>query len=321
MTTEAVEAMMSSQGAGTEGTRTRRAGPPPPAPVATSSAWADFMSDELGSTLATTTDGPKTGTKDAKKEESKERKKVKEDNDVSSKSKKDSEIKQRSKYKLPIVGSELEENCLVAQTGTLDSAIVGRGALNLKARNLPKIDLFEPTLLFPKTIFSKIRIGNIAASPSSSHIIAVDVRGGVYGWGRNEDGQLGLGSDTPLLSFPRKIPIKEKVQSAAVGKHHTILIAQDGAVLGCGKNSVGQLGINSSIDSCNSFRRSMIVVQNADSSSKARKKETKRGKGKKKGGDEGTIVVGTVTSADGKEVKFVQVFIFLYLLKKSFYFP
>lgn len=247
------------------------------------------------------------------------------------------------KYNLPLKPQPLVNSCLLAQSGTLDSTIVGRHAMNLKVRQYPSIDLCEPTLLFPKSIFSKIRIGSIAASASSCHVLAIDMNGGLWGWGRNEDGQLGIGSAPNTTStsnnstsntasnastntnasssslsdyfgafcIPRKvsIPGKEKIQTAAVGKHHSVVITKTGGVLACGKNNVGQLGINSSIDCCHNFRKSTIVLTgNANKKhAQAGKKDTaKKRRGQKKSGDEGTVVVGTVTTADGNDIKFVQ---------------
>lgn len=164
----------------------------------------------------------------------------------------------------------------------------------------------NPTRLFPK-----VKIGSIAASPSSCHTIAIDTQGGVYAWGRNEDGQLGLGPDMPSICVPRKvtIPGKEKMQCAAVGKHHSILISQDGGVWGCGSNKLGQLGINSSVDSCNTFRRSMFVLTDEHSINVAKDKKplpTPKKRSKKLTQDEGTSVTGTVLSADGDQVKFIM---------------
>lgn len=327
MTTEAVEGMMAAQGAGLNNARSRRSAPSlASAPAATSSAWADFMSDEMDSSTPKKDESPSskaTADSDPSKSEdgsSRGRKK----GDKSAKSK---DEKGLPNYKLPLKPVPLVKNCLLAQTGTLDSNIVGRGSMNLKVRNVPNIDLCEPTLLFPKSLFPKVKIGSIAASPSSCHTIAIDTQGGVYAWGRNEDGQLGLGPDMPSICVPRKvtIPGKEKMQCAAVGKHHSILISQDGGVWGCGSNKLGQLGINSSVDSCNTFRRSMFVLTDEHSINVAKDKKplpTPKKRSKKLTQDEGTSVTGTVLSADGDQVKFIMVSssfaVSLYLIQNSF---
>ena len=305
---EAVEEMLTSNGTGKRGLRSNQ----PKAnstPAVTNTAWADFMNDEMKPNA--TSNGGKDANDAEKKAETKDNKST---GTRSKDSKIDTKAKRASgtgdgKYILPIIGTELVDSCVLAQTGTLDTSIVGRGHMNLTARNLPKVDLCKPTILFPKSIFSKVQIGNIAASTSSCHCIAVDVNGGVYSWGRNEDLQLGLGPDVPTTCIPRKvnIPGKEKIRSAAVGKHHSVLIGQNGSVLACGKNNMGQLGINLKIDGISTFKRAVIVltkeIMNPDSVNKnvSKKRSSKKIEG------EGTPVVGTSSAADGSFVKFVQV--------------
>ena len=63
------------------------------------------------------------------------------------------------------------------------------------------------------------------SGPTSVHMFAVADDGGVYGWGRNEKGQLGVG-DTK----DRKCPtlIKEisghKIVRVATGKNHSLFL-------------------------------------------------------------------------------------------------
>ncbi|KAF9434396.1 hypothetical protein BGZ76_008095 [Entomortierella beljakovae] len=68
---------------------------------------------------------------------------------------------------------------------------------------------------------------------------------------KNEKGQLGLG-DTAPHPYPVKLPtvfttigkktVNVKFVDGAVGRNHTILIAENGAVYGAGDNKMGQLG-------------------------------------------------------------------------------
>jgi alpha-tubulin suppressor-like RCC1 family protein len=65
---------------------------------------------------------------------------------------------------------------------------------------------------------------------------------GVYTWGGNKCGQLGLGD-----THPRSRPValealsEIKVSGAAAGAQHTLLLTQTGRVFTCGNNSHGQL--------------------------------------------------------------------------------
>lgn len=86
-----------------------------------------------------------------------------------------------------------------------------------------------------------VKVESVASGPSSVHIFAVTDSGLVYGWGRNEKGQLGLG-DTK----DRKCPtlVKElsghRIVAAATGRNHSLFLTDQGTVLACGDNKCGQ---------------------------------------------------------------------------------
>jgi hypothetical protein len=85
----------------------------------------------------------------------------------------------------------------------------------------------------------------VASGPAARHVIAIDTDGRAWGWGRNCSGQLGLG-DTEPRPLPTRITGLPsgctKAEGAACGRHHTLLLA-GGAVLSCGGNAAGQLGL------------------------------------------------------------------------------
>ncbi|CAG9463842.1 unnamed protein product [Pedinophyceae sp. YPF-701] len=96
---------------------------------------------------------------------------------------------------------------------------------------------------FKAVIGKKIHL--IAAGSSACHSVIVDGDGKAYAFGRNEFGQLGLG-DTVQRNAPTQIegPLKDKkVVAAACGKHHTIVVTEDGEAYAMGSNKHGQLGI------------------------------------------------------------------------------
>ncbi|GAX82001.1 hypothetical protein CEUSTIGMA_g9429.t1 [Chlamydomonas eustigma] len=82
-------------------------------------------------------------------------------------------------------------------------------------------------------------VRNVAAG--SFHTVAV-TDFGVYGWGDNSCGALGLG-DTEDRDLPCKVDTLDdyKVCSASCGSSHTLFLTQDGSVLGCGDGASGQL--------------------------------------------------------------------------------
>lgn len=88
---------------------------------------------------------------------------------------------------------------------------------------------------------SKVVTGNVAA-----HILAISSAGVVYGWGRNDSGQLAL-SDRVSRATPSPIDdLREHVViDAALGRNHTLVLTRDHQVLAFGSNQSGQLGLGS----------------------------------------------------------------------------
>ena len=76
------------------------------------------------------------------------------------------------------------------------------------------------------------------------HGLAVDRDGGVWGWGANIAGQLGLGTqdDTPHPT-PARIPDLGGIRAVAAGEYHSLALTGDGTVLGW-----GQAGLNGGTD-------------------------------------------------------------------------
>jgi alpha-tubulin suppressor-like RCC1 family protein len=77
------------------------------------------------------------------------------------------------------------------------------------------------------------------------HNLLLTNKSRIFVWGRNEDGQLGLGHDkdvetpTPIPNFPdNQIPAR-----VHCGAHFSVVLTEDGLVYTMGYNSSGQLGI------------------------------------------------------------------------------
>ncbi|XP_038561956.1 probable E3 ubiquitin-protein ligase HERC3 [Micropterus salmoides] len=113
-----------------------------------------------------------------------------------------------------------------------------RGQLGLRERNL------GPNSPQHLRSLSAIPLVQIAAGGEQS--FALSVSGGVFGWGRNDCGQLGLG-DTADRHTPTPVHclnMKKTVQISC-GKDHTAALTKDGAVFTFGSGTYGQLGHNS----------------------------------------------------------------------------
>jgi len=82
----------------------------------------------------------------------------------------------------------------------------------------------------------------IITGPLACHSFCVTADGTCLTWGRNEDGQLGLGDEsnryrpTPLPAF------SSPVVGGACGGPHSLLFTASGELYGAGKNVAGQLG-------------------------------------------------------------------------------
>lgn len=85
-----------------------------------------------------------------------------------------------------------------------------------------------------------------------AHSLGITPTGKLYAWGRNNDGQLGLG-DWNDRNFPAEVslPEGETVTEVSAGEYHSIALTAGGKVYVWGKNDFSQLGLPSSIASKN----------------------------------------------------------------------
>ncbi|KAM9351918.1 putative E3 ubiquitin-protein ligase HERC3 [Symphorus nematophorus] len=91
---------------------------------------------------------------------------------------------------------------------------------------------------------SAIPVVQIAAGGEQS--FALSVSGGVFGWGGNDCGQLGLGdrTDRHTPTSVHYLNLKKTVHISC-GKDHTAILTKDGVVFTFGSGQYGQLGHNS----------------------------------------------------------------------------
>ncbi|KAF7225086.1 putative E3 ubiquitin-protein ligase HERC3 [Nothobranchius furzeri] len=94
---------------------------------------------------------------------------------------------------------------------------------------------------------SSIPVVRISAGGDQSFVLSVS--GGVFGWGRNDRGQLGLG-DTADRHTPAAVEHLNRKTAVRVscGEEHTAVLTKGGAVFTFGSGRYGQLGHNSSQD-------------------------------------------------------------------------
>lgn len=135
----------------------------------------------------------------------------------------------------------------VAYTGDLD--IVGRS----RSLTLPSIGAWEEPsavgTVFPANIRFPIRDAN--GNPTGTSVDMGDMflrkeqylTAGLWAWGYNANGQLGLG-DLSRRSSPVQVGSLTTWRRAAVGWLHSAIIKTDGTLWASGNSSYGQLGLN-----------------------------------------------------------------------------
>jgi hypothetical protein len=96
---------------------------------------------------------------------------------------------------------------------------------------------FEENSSLSALKLTKIRCG-------SSHSLALNKDGEVYGWGSNQFGQTGNKSNLKQLD-PNKVQgISEKVIQVCCGFNHSMALTENGFAYSWGQNDCGQLGFN-----------------------------------------------------------------------------
>ncbi|XP_032434396.1 probable E3 ubiquitin-protein ligase HERC3 [Xiphophorus hellerii] len=98
----------------------------------------------------------------------------------------------------------------------------------------------------PQPVRSLLSVPVVQISAGGDQSFALSVSGGVFGWGRNDCGQLGLG-DTKDMYTPacvHSLNLK-KTGDISCGKDHTVVLTKHGAVFTFGSGQYGQLGHNS----------------------------------------------------------------------------
>lgn len=82
------------------------------------------------------------------------------------------------------------------------------------------------------------------------HSMALSRGGSLFTWGQNTHGQLGVGSQDPLISKPQLVKGLKGIPLAqiAAGGAHSVVVSLSGAVYSWGKNDFGQLGLGHTED-------------------------------------------------------------------------
>jgi alpha-tubulin suppressor-like RCC1 family protein len=86
-----------------------------------------------------------------------------------------------------------------------------------------------------------------AVSCGQHHTVVAVAAGGLYAFGKNDHGQLGIGNEsTSPVREPTRVSgdlETASVTSLACGYYHTVAVTEQGAVYAFGRNEYGQLGL------------------------------------------------------------------------------
>jgi alpha-tubulin suppressor-like RCC1 family protein len=125
----------------------------------------------------------------------------------------------------------LTKNNLLLLSGINDEGEMGRGE-------------GEDSVEFHRLDLSG-RVKTIATAALSTYAITED---GVFSWGDNEYGQLGLG-DRIVRHTPHRISgLPENIVSLSGGHQHVLAVTAGGALYGWGRNDSGELGLGTEVD-------------------------------------------------------------------------
>ncbi|MFT3794444.1 T9SS type A sorting domain-containing protein [Flavobacterium sp.] len=84
----------------------------------------------------------------------------------------------------------------------------------------------------------------VKMSNGDNHTLAIKADGSLWGWGLNDEYQLGLGV-TGNKNTPQRIGIANNWVAVAASAYHSLALKSDGTLWAWGQNNGGQLGINS----------------------------------------------------------------------------
>lgn len=93
----------------------------------------------------------------------------------------------------------------------------------------------------PSEVMRVLRCASVSCGASHCFVVSED---GTFGWGCNEERQLGTASDEPytVLPVPFALPRNYPIRMVACGTHHSVAVAADGTVWAWGMNRNGELG-------------------------------------------------------------------------------
>lgn len=82
----------------------------------------------------------------------------------------------------------------------------------------------------------------VAIAAGDNHSLALDADGALWAWGRNYDGELGIGTRGVYEDIPVQVTGLAGAVAVAAGGYHSLAVRADGTIWAWGNNYYGQLG-------------------------------------------------------------------------------
>lgn len=95
----------------------------------------------------------------------------------------------------------------------------------------------------PTQVPGLTQVVSVSGGTAAYHSLALKADGTVWAWGRNTDGQLGIGT-TVNSNVPMQVQGLSHIVAISGGEYHSLAIRKDGTVWAWGRNGNGQLGDN-----------------------------------------------------------------------------
>lgn len=116
----------------------------------------------------------------------------------------------------------------------------------------------QPVAVAPESRFDAVSVG-------SGHVCAIGSDGSLHCWGRNTDGQLGIGSRDTQRREPTRVGTYADWRSVSAGQHHTCGVRGVGELYCWGKNDFFELGIGrGSLDDATLYPKPVRVGADED---------------------------------------------------------
>lgn len=110
----------------------------------------------------------------------------------------------------------------------------------------PEMPGTMPNMASPVSVGGELRFSQV--SVGQGHVCAVSNAGGLYCWGRNNRGQIGVSDTRSQYRAPTRVAEGTAFTHAAAGQRHSCAIDVEGKLLCWGENTEGLLGLTTDVE-------------------------------------------------------------------------